>query len=164
MKKIRRIFNKISRIFNYIPVLWNVYDFDYSSSIILLKHQLKRQADFLESDKALTLESKPNSEKIRMVIRLMDKVYDEYYSTEYQDKLIKKYGDDVLDTKFFEIKDKPGYSELKYKYEYDDKFKDIKESIKLDKEKWFKESKNKQERAHKLLWDLFEHYIRNWWD
>ena len=26
------------------------------------------------------------------------------------------------------------------------------------------ESKNKQKRAHKLLWDFIEHNIQNWWD
>ena len=33
-----------------------------------------------------------------------------------------------------------------------------------NKDKWFKESQAKQERAHKLLWKLIEFYIRGWWD
>ena len=32
------------------------------------------------------------------------------------------------------------------------------------KRKLFKESIDKQKRAHKLLWDFIEHNIQYWWD
>ena len=47
------------------------------------------------------------------------------------------------------------------------RLKDIelsREQIKEDSDKWFKESHDKQERAHKLLYKLLEFYIRRWWD
>ena len=103
----KRKYRQIERTLSFLPIIWKGFDFDYIYSIELFKKQLERQATFLESDRALTMEAQNNAKKIRTAIRLMDKVYDEEY----------------------------GY-----------------------------ESKNKQKKAHKLLWDFIEHNIQNWWD
>ena len=46
--------------------------------------QLLKTADFLESDKACTVQAKNSASRIRMIVRLMEKVYNEDYSCEYQ--------------------------------------------------------------------------------
>jgi hypothetical protein len=94
----------------------------------------------------------------------MDKVYEEDYGCEYQCKLKEKYGEDVLDWHFIDIEDKPGYSSLKWNYEVDEKYASLRDQIEADKDRFFKESKEKQNRAHKLLWALIEHNIQGWWD
>jgi len=159
----RRKWRQIKNVISWIPVVWKQFDFDYSYSLEVFKYQLSKQAKFMESDKPL-VGAKGRAEKIRMVIRLMDKVYDEGYACEYQDKLKKIYGDDVLDMKFFDIPDRPGYSTMGWKFEVDDKYESQKDEIRKNHDKWFKESHEKQERAHKLLWKLIEFYIRGWWD
>jgi len=121
---------------------------------------LERQAKFLESDKSRTLEAKNNASRIRTAIRLMDKVYDEEYGCEYQDKLKELYGEKVLDWWFQDTGDGTGSSFLKWEYEKWDNFAEIE---KVQKH-LFLESKNKQKRAHKLLWDFIEHNIQHWWD
>lgn len=160
----RRKFWQIKNLFRWIPIIWNQFDFDYRYSIDVFKFQLQKQADFLESDKAHTVEAENNAKRIRMVLRLMDKVYDEEYGCEYQGKLKEKYGEDVLDWHFIDIEDKPGYSTMKWNYEVDEKYESLRDQIEADKDRLFKESQEKQHRAHKLLWALIEHNIRGWWD
>jgi hypothetical protein len=160
----KRKFRQIKNVITWIPVVWNQFDFDYRYSLEVFKHQLSKQAKYLESDKALGFGSKHRAEKIRMVLRLMDKVYDEYYAYEYQQKLKDKYGEGVDDMRFIDIPDKPDCGEIKWAYEVDKKWEHQRDQIEEDKSIWFKESYEKQERAHKLLWKLVEFYIRGWWD
>ncbi len=122
---IKRKIWQIKNIVRWVPKIWNQFDFDYRYSIEVFKFQLQKQADYMDSDRAMTVESKQNAQRIRMVIRLMDKVYDEEYGCEYQDKLKEKYGEDVLDWDFFEIEDKSSYSTLKWRYETDEKYKEV---------------------------------------
>jgi len=141
-------------------MIWNGFDFDYRYSLDLFKKQLERQAKFLESDRAFTLSAKHNASRIRTAIKLMDKVYDEEYGCEYQDKLKELYGENVLDWWFEDTVRGDGSSYLKHEY---DKW-DNSEEIKKVERKLFLESKEKQKRSHKLLWDFIEHNIQGWWD
>jgi hypothetical protein len=121
---------------------------------------LERQAKFLESDRACTLEATQNASRIRTAIQLMDKVYDEEYSSEYQNKLKELYGENVLDFWFEDTGEGDGSTFLRYEYDKWDNAEEIKEVQK----KLFLESRQKQKRAHKLLWDFIEHNIQHWWD
>jgi hypothetical protein len=76
---------------------------------------------------------------------------------EWVDKLKEEYGSDILDFKFEDTGRGDGTSYLKYKYE------DLNMRSKMKKE-LIKESREKQKRAHKLLWDFIEHNIQYWWD
>jgi len=160
----RRKYWQIKNLFKWIPVIWSQYDFDYHYSLDVFRFQLEKQAEFLESDRACTLEAKNNAKRIRLVLRLMEKVYDERYGCEYQKILEEKYGEDVLDWHFIPIEDRPGLSSMKWNYEVDEKYANIREQIEADKDRLFKESQEKQHKAHKLLWALIEHDIRRWWD
>ena len=93
----------------------------------------------------------------------MDKVYDEDYGVEYQDKLEEKYGKDILKWRFTDTGDGTGSSYLNYEYEFLED-ENLKNQIQEDHDKWFMESIEKQKRAHKLLWNLVEHNIQKWWD
>ena len=159
----RRKWRQIKNVIGWIPVVWKQFDFDYHYSLEVFKHQLLKQAKLMESDKAYSVDSNIQAQKIRMVVRLMDKVYNEEYACEYQQKLKDKYGEDVDEMVFEEIPDKPEYSSMKWKYEVDEKYVELRDEIKENSKKWFKESQDKQERAHKLLWKLIEFYIRGWW-
>jgi hypothetical protein len=119
--------------------------------------QLERQAKFFESDKSYSARSKQDASRIRTAIRLMDRVYNDEYELEWVDKLKEEYGSDILDFKFENTGRGDGTSYLKYKYE------DLNMRSKMKKE-LIKESREKQKRAHKLLWDFIEHNIQYWWD
>jgi hypothetical protein len=156
----KRKYQQIERVIDFLPMIWNGFDFDYRYSLEFFKKSLERQAKFLESDRANTLEATQNASRIRTAIRLMDKVYDEEYASEYQDKLKELYGDDAFDWQFEDTGRGDETSFIKYKYEDWDNAEEIKEVQK----KLFLESRQKQKRAHKLLWDFIEHNIQYWWD
>lgn len=158
----KRKYRQIKNVIKWLPVIWKQYDFDYHYSLEVFKFQLLKQADFMESDKSYGVNSHIDAQKIRMVVRLMEKVYNEDYACEYQDKIKQKYGEDVLD--FHLTEDDNQRRLLYYKYEYDKKYQEQSDQIRDDYNKLFKQSQYKQERAHKLLWKLIEFYIRGWWD
>jgi hypothetical protein len=160
----RRKWRQIKNVIGWIPVVWKQFDFDYQYSLDVFKHQLLKQAKYMESDKAYGVNSHIQAQKIRMVVRLMDKVYDEEYACEYQQKLKDSYGEDVMDLVFHDSFDLDDYCEIIWKFEEDKKYESLREEIRENYDKWFKESQDKQERAHKLLWKLIEFYIRGWWD
>ena len=157
---VKRKIRQIKRVIDFLPLIWNGFDFDYRYATDLFKKQLERIADEMESDRGRLENSKTNAQKIRTAIRLMDKVYDEEYGCEYQDKLKELYGEKVLDWWFEDVGRGDDSSYLRYEYEKWDNSEEIKEVQK----KLFLESKDKQKRAHKLLWDFIEHNIMNWWD
>lgn len=160
----KRKYYQIKNIIRWIPILWNQFDFDYRYAIDVFKFQLLNMADFMESNKAKCVGAKDRASRIRMIVRLMDKVYDEDYACEYQDKLKKIYPKEGLfNWSFVDTERGDGSSYLKYGYELTES-KEMIDKINKTKDFLFKESKEKQERAHKLLWNLIEHNIRGLWD
>jgi hypothetical protein len=156
----KRKYQQVERVIDFLPIIWNGFDFDYNYSIELFKKQLERQAKLFESNKLNSDRSKQNASRIRTAIRLMDKVYNEDYGAEYQDKLKELYGENVYNWWFEDTGRGDDSSYLRYEYEKWDNSKEIKEVQK----KLLLESREKQKRAHKLLWDFIEHNIQYWWD
>jgi hypothetical protein len=156
----KRKYQQVERVIDFLPIIWNGFDFDYNYSIELFKKQLERQAKFFESDKSYSARSKQDASRIRTAIHLMDKVYNEDYGAEYQDKLKELYGENIYNWWFEDTGRGDDSSYLRYEYEKWDNSKEIKEVQK----KLLLESREKQKRAHKLLWDFIEHNIQYWWD
>ncbi len=164
-RRIKRFFYKIKRVIDFIPIVWKGYDFDYYSSIELFKYQLKRTAEYLESDKAHTLEAKTNASKIWTAVELMEKVYDEEYGTEYIDIIEKLYGKSKHEFVELDEKDENGdpyytmkiWNELAVDEEHQKEIDEVRHQM-------FLLGKDKQKRAHKLLWTYIEHNILKWWD
>lgn len=160
MYRIKRTFRQIKNLFRWIPIIWKQYDWDYRYSIDAFKFQLQKQAEFFESDKAHCMGAKERGQRIRTVLRLMDKVYNEDYGMEWQDQLKELYGEDVLNWSFEDTGRGDNSSYLKHEYDCWPNAEEVKSK---STELFFK-SKEKQERAHKLLWALIEKDIRSWWD
>lgn len=160
-----RKWEQIKRVIDFLPIIWKGYDFDYSYSIELFQHQLKRQADYLESDRAMTITAKDKAKRIRTVIKLLNKVYDGDYEEEYIDKIEKLYGKTHF--KFipsdYITEDGTNTYELK---SWNENAVDEKHQKEIDElsRKMMLLSREKQEKAHKILWNFIEHNIRNWWD
>jgi len=154
------ILSKIKRTIEFIPIIWKGYDFDYRSAVDLFEYQLSRTANFLESDKAYSVESKQNAKRLKMILRLLDKVYNEDYVFEYTDQLTQEYGTmqmewDPNDDKTYTLKG------FKWSKAVDDAHN---ESINKVYKILLEKGMRKQERAHQLLWKLIEHNIRKFWD
>jgi hypothetical protein len=165
----KRKYRQIRNVFRWLPIIWKQYDFDYSESIEVFKFQLQKQAEFFESDMSFTTSAPYQAKRIRTILKLMDKVYNEEYGTDYQDILKEMYGEDVLEVSFidlneFSYNDFSGKNEklhsMKYKYESWDNVEEITEV----KDELFVMSIKRQNRAHKILWELIEHNIQGFWD
>lgn len=160
---VKNFFSRISRVLSYVPVVWNICDWDYAGAIDIFKYQLTRLADYLDSDSALTVDAKYNAQRIRTAIKLMDRIFDDYYSMEYLDILEARYGD-------HKISFKPIYNEedtiKRYKMEEtwirNGKVTN-REDIDDEYNKLFWKSIEKQEKAHRILWKLIQNNIRGWW-
>ena len=157
---IKRFFRRVKRVIDFLPMIWKGYDFDYRYSIDLFQYQLKRTADFMESDRAMTVDADIRARRIRTAVELLQKVYDEEYGCEYQDKLKQIYGDNVLDWWFEDAGREDGSSYMRFEYEKWDNAEEVKET----KQKLYKESQEKQKRAEELVWKFISHNIRGWWD
>lgn len=160
MYKVRRFFKKVKRVIDFIPMIWKGYDFDYRYSIDLFQYQLKRTADFLESDQAMTMDANIRAKRIRTAVELLQKVYDEEYGREYRDKLKEMYGENVLEWSFEDTGSGDGSSFIKYEYEKWDNAEEVDET----RRKLYRESQEKQKRAEELVWKFISHNIRRWWD
>ena len=157
---VKRFFRRVKRVMDFLPMIWKGYDYDYRYAIELFQYQLERTADFMESDRALTVDADIRARRIRTAVELLQKVYDEEYGCEYQDKLKEMYGENVLDWSFEDTGDGDGSSYLRYRYEMWDNAEEIQRMM----NKLFLESQAKQERAEKLVWKFISHNIRYWWD
>ncbi len=158
----KRKYRQIKNVIRWIPVIWNNFDFDYRYALEAFKFQLGNIADHMESDKAVTMNAGVRAEKIRTIIRLMDKVYDDEYATAYQDKIEELYGPRKMNWE--DCPDKEGYVMYNgYIYDINYSQEELKQ-IKEHEDKLYKEGIEKQEKAHKLLCKLMEFYIRGFWD
>jgi hypothetical protein len=95
----------------------------------------------------------------------MSKVYDEEYGTEYIDDIEFLYGKTKYEFVELEEKDEKGdsYYEMVHSNELAVDEKHQKEIDEV-RHQMFLRSRDKQKRAHKLLWDFIEHNIQRWWD
>jgi hypothetical protein len=161
-----RKYKQIKRVIDFMPIIWNGFDFDYNYSLELFKHQLKRTADFLESDKAMTMEAKFNAGRIRTALRLMDKVYgDDTYDMEYMDIMEQLYG--KHNYKFVKIdrKSKDGQDLYEMVSWYENEVDAAhREDIAKVEEQMMLQSRLKQKKAERILWNFIAHNIRSWWD
>jgi hypothetical protein len=76
--KINGFFHSIYNLYRWFPVIWRDVDYDCYDIYNVLKFKLNNQANYLEE-----YDSSRKSEWIRTCIRLIDRIQDEYYSSEY---------------------------------------------------------------------------------
>jgi hypothetical protein len=162
---IKQFIRRLKRTIDFLPIIWKGYDFDYRYAIELFQYQMERTADFMESEKAMTMDANIRASRIRTAVELLEKVYNDEYSSEWQDKLKNLYGKNVIDWEFIELDVKSNYDgqplyEIKWEYEKWDNSEEV-ENV---KQQLFKESKEKQQKAEKLVWEFISHNIRYWWD
>lgn len=161
----KRKWRQIKRVWDFLPIIWNGYDFDYRYAVELFQHQLSRTADFLESDRAYSINAHQDARRIRTAVELLEKVYDEDYALEYYTKIEEKYGKssfDFVETGERDSKGDPYYKMVEnFEKDYTDSELLI---IAEEKHAEMLESRAKQARAHKLVWNFIEHNIQKWWD
>jgi len=166
MYEIKQFFNRIYNLIRWAPIIWRDQDWDDHYIFEILKFKLKNQAKYIGGKNRHTT-AKRDAEVMMLCVRLIDKVQNEYYGTEYF-----KYCESEL--KLIDSKSYPDYYELVgeiFSEDFDDYFKKypliyrMVPDLKASKEKIaFQIAKINEERAHKLLFTILENNIRKWWD
>jgi len=164
MWRVRQFIQNIKNLIRWFPIIWKDRDWDDHFIFEILKFKLKNQADYIGS-RDRHMSAKRDAEKMMLCVRLIEKVQDEYYATEYFE-----YHDSELT--FVDSEDYPGHYEMvtiEKSERYNDYFKKYPRIAKRfrtkDKgKKAFRIAQMNQERAHKLLFKILEQNIRRWWD
>lgn len=159
----------------WLPVIWKDRHWDHSYIYYILEHKLKAQAHRLHTAD-IHMSARRDAEIIRTCVRLIDKVNDGFYESEYMEYEKTKHW-------FEPVEDNPNLSSWEHRIleeNFDDYFKKYPLIYKrvLNGEGPFSlESRENdkqvialnighinQQRAHKLLFKIMEQNISGWWD
>lgn len=159
IKWVRRKLWQIKNLYRWSKVVWNQYDFDYKYALDVFEFQLSKIADFLESDKAYSLSSEVDAQKIRTYLKLTKKVHDEEYATEYFDLIEQKYGEGCMGMNFVPTDSTEKYFTIRFAYEDYGNAEEIRE----EHDRLRLECRAKQEKAARLMWEFLKHNLYRWW-
>jgi len=169
--KIINLIDSIKNIIRWFPIIWKDRDFDHSYIYYILKFKLNNQANFIEK---IYKKSNRDVEILRLCVNLIDKLENDFYSTEYYDyhttdidfkeyelniEITSERFDDYFDkykAKYKKILLNPKLQE--YKLEYSTSETNIKERMAMNIAIY------NQNKAKQLLFRLMEENIDGWWE
>ena len=171
------LYRGIKNLIIWFPIIWKDRDWDHRYIFDILEHKLKLQSQGI-AGRDIHVDAQRDAEVMLTCVRLMERVREDYYQSEYMDYHKSDYW-------FEDIEDKPGYSTWEHEIKsenFEDYFKKYPLIYKrvlngegvfpIDKES---EPERKQsiamniahinhDRARKLLFKLMEQNIEQWWD
>lgn len=174
--QIRNIYRSIKNLIRWFPVICKDRDWDQHFIWEILKTKLKHQSQYI-GDRDFHTRAKYDSERMLWCVRLINKIQEETYSSEYMDYHKSNYN-------WLDIEDKPDYKQLEIKEisnNFNDYFlkhpleykrvinnpstqiwpiKDVNESNRIA----MNISYNRERRAKKILFTLLERHIDFWWE
>jgi hypothetical protein len=166
MYKIKQFFKRIYNLYRWLPIIWKDQDWDDHYIWEILKFKLKNQAEYIRG-KDRHVSAKRDAEIMMLCVRLINKIQNEYYRFEYQD-----YHD--TEFKFIESESHPDMYELdivEKSERFDEYFKKYPliyrcvPDLNAPKSKIaFQIADNNHNRARKLLFNILEKNIEQWWD
>ncbi len=180
--RIKEFRSSVNKLIRWFPIIWKDRDWDDHYIWEIMKNKLRWQAKYI-GDRDFHTRAEMDARRMRLCANLIDKVQDEFYSSEYMDYHESKWD-------FLDIPDKPGYKELDMQTtseHFDDYFKKYPLAYKkvlVDKKLQIfgieardgeTEVDAKQRiamnigyynhnRARKLLFKIMEENIEGWWD
>lgn len=148
--------NRVSRLIDFFPIVWNNYDFDYSSLLEFQKKQLERMIPVMENGHSVR--SKETAKEIRTALilttRLLENDYDSLASSEIEKRIGKTIHNIVK-------RDKLGVTvELSVEGkspEYYDSTEKIRKQI-------YKKWENKRKSDQQYLFNLISRKLQTWWN
>ena len=171
----REIKTGIKSILYWLPIIWKDRNWDHRYIFQILEHKLKAQSKYIGS-RDIHTRAKRDAEVMMTCVRLLERVGEEYYSSEYTDYHKTKHW-------FEDVPDKPGYSSWESRLleenfdEYFLKYPRIYDRV-MDGEGVFNREGREDDkqiiamnighinhdRARKLLFKIMEQNIERWWD
>jgi hypothetical protein len=163
--RVKQFFRNIHNLIRWFPIIWKDRDWDHHFIFEILKFKLKNQAEYI-SKRGNHLSAKRDAEIMMTCIRLIEKIQDEYYASEYFE-----YYKSYLEFKKLENSELFEITETVTSEALEDYFKKypliyrLVPDLKAPKSRIaFQMAKINQERAHKLLFKILEENIQRWWD
>lgn len=175
--RVNQFFVSVKNVIRWFPIIWKDRDWDDHYIWEILKNKLRWQAKYI-GDRDLHTRSALDAKRMRLCADLIDKVKDEFYSSEYMDYYESHFN-------WLDIPDKPGYKQLDIETkserfdEYFAKYPLVYKKVLADKslqifnlEDGYEDKQRiamnigryNHERARKLLFRIMEENIEGWWD
>ena len=166
----------IKNLIYWAPIIWKDRHWDDHYIFNIMKHKIKAQSKYIGS-RGIHTRAKRDAEVMMTCVRLIEKVQDEFYSSEYSDYHKTKH--------WFEPADKEGYTTWKSRLleeNFDDYFKkyplihkrvlggegifqlDGEDHLEVKQRVAMNIGHINHDRARKLLFKLMEQNIEKWWD
>lgn len=173
---LRNIKTGIKNIWYWLPIIWKDRHWDSHYIFEIMVHKLKAQSEYIGS-RDIHTRAKRDSEVMMTCVRLMEKVQNDFYSSEYSDYHKTKH--------WFEPADEEGYSTLESRIlreDFDSYIKkypliekrvmngegvfslDGKDRLEVKQKLAMNIGNINHERARKLLFKIMEQNIEKWWD
>jgi hypothetical protein len=165
----------VKNLIYWLPIIWKDRNWDSHYIFEIMKHKISAQANYI-GRRDLHTRAQQDAKRMRLCVKLMGLVQDEFYSTEYTDYHNTKHW-------FEDLPEKPGYSSWESRLleeNFDDYFKKYPLIYKrvLNGEGVFgregrEEDKQiiamnighiNHDRARKLLFKIMESEIEKWWN
>jgi hypothetical protein len=172
----REIARGFKNIWYWLPIIWKDRHYDSHYIFDIMIHKIKAQSKYI-GERNIHTRAKRDSEVMMTCVRLMEKVQDEFYSSEYNDYHKTKH--------WFEPADKEGYSTWESRIlreDFDGYIKkypliekrvmngegvfslDGEDSLEIKQKIAMNIGQINHNRAGKLLFKLMEQNIEKWWD
>lgn len=166
----------IKNIWYWLPIIWKDRHWDSHYIFDIMIHKIKAQSKYIGS-RDIHTRAKRDAEIMMTCVRLMERVQDDFYSSEYSDYHKTKH--------WFEPADKEGYSTWESRIlseDFDSYIKkypliekrvmngegvfslDGEDSLEIKQKLAMNIGHINHERARKLLFKLMEQNIEKWWD
>lgn len=177
-------FRRIKTIIKWMPILWKDGDFDSSYLFIIMRHKIKFMRDYI-SKRNFYVGAERDCEIMDLAIRLIDKVQNDWYQTEYFEYHESKFdfeeieekssdgqklyrlNDEILEDNFdsFFDKNRLTIKKLSENPLYSERIKELDLEKSEDKKTLaLFISLEKHQKAKRLLFKIMNMHIENWWD
>jgi len=162
-------FRKIKNLIRWFPIIWKDEDWDFHYIFEILKFKLKNQAKYI-GNRDFHTRAKRDAEIMNLCVRLMEKIQNEYYNTEYLDyeetniNFVPIPGSDNYEMVSEYISDNLNDYFNKYPLIYKEV---VTQHIHTNPNKHriaMYMSRMNHDRARKLLFKLMERNIERWWE
>ena len=170
----RQLFTGVKNLWKWFPIIWNDRDWDGAFIFNVLKFKLQNTADELERA-AFFVGHEHEVSRIRMCIKLINLIQEEYYSLEFFDYERSTfewipYGavDEEGKSDYYEIKSNVIEDKLDdYFVKYPLVYKRVIQRLGHDSSRIhiaIHIGRDNHERAKRLLFNTLNKHIENWWD
>lgn len=166
----RDLYRDIRKILDFVPLIWSLNEYDYTSPLKLFKYSLERLHTEMNKDRFRSDDIRASQDRLRVAIKLIDDIYiNETYLYKYVRILEEEYGKPTVtfkptNDKIFNPFSNKNENLFTMNYMYINMKKDIEpeeyEKLKMDA---YRMGEKMHIKAKKLLWKIIERKIEKWW-